>query len=270
VKAKPWSSPKTTERALALLEDLGGLDWKRAKVADVGAGRGWFSRVLSERLRETQGLDPREHVFPCDAAPESFEVDELVCVRTGAGGRLPFEDGSLDAAVSLEVIEHVEDQLGFLKEVARIVKPGGLVVVSTPNVLSLTSRVRTLLWGFPELYDPLPLEGGDPRCLSGHIHPIAPYFLAHAALRAGLVDPSLHPDRTKRSSAVYAVLLAPALFLAQVSHRSRLARKHPDVLAANRKLIAEQSGWSMLTSRTAILSARTPGRRPGEPIGAPR
>lgn len=257
MKAKPWSSPKTTERALALLEEMGRLDWTRAKVADVGAGRGWFSLVLANRLRETLGLDPKEHVFPCDACPESFEVEELECVRTGAGGRLPFADASLDAAVSLEVIEHVEDQLGFLKEIARVVKPGGLVVVSTPNVLSLTSRVRTLLWGFPELYDPLPLEGADPRVLSGHIHPIAPYFLAHAALRAGLVDPRLHSDRTKRSSAVYALLLAPALLLAQVSHRSRLARKHPEVLDANRRLIAEQSGWRMLTSRTAILSART-------------
>jgi 2-polyprenyl-3-methyl-5-hydroxy-6-metoxy-1,4-benzoquinol methylase len=254
VKAKPWSSPKTTERALALLEDL---DWSQARVADVGAGRGWFSRVLSERLRETKGLDPKEHVFPCDAAPDSFEVDELDCVPLGPGGRLPFEDASFDAAVSLEVIEHVEDQLGFLKEIARIVKPGGLVIVSTPNVLSLTSRIRTLLWGFPELYDPLPLEGGDPRVLSGHIHPIAPYFLAHAALRAGLVDPHLHSDRTKRSSALYAVLLSPALFVAQLSHRSRMARKHPDVFEANRRLIAEQSGWKMLTSRTTILSAHT-------------
>jgi 2-polyprenyl-3-methyl-5-hydroxy-6-metoxy-1,4-benzoquinol methylase len=239
---------------------LNGLDWHRARIADVGAGRGWFSRVLSERLRVAFGLEPREHVFPCDAAPESFEVEDLECVRTGPNGRLPFPDASCDAAVSLEVIEHVEDQLAFLREIARIVKPGGVVIVSTPNVLSLASRVRTLLWGFPELYDPLPLEGGDPRCLTGHIHPIAPYFLAHAALRAGLVDPSLHSDRTKRSSALLVVLLAPALLLAQLFHRSRLARKHPDVLESNRRLIAEQSGWRLLTSRTAILFARAAGR----------
>jgi 2-polyprenyl-3-methyl-5-hydroxy-6-metoxy-1,4-benzoquinol methylase len=242
---------------LALLD---GLDWPRARIADIGAGRGWFSRVLSERLRSAHGLEPREHVFPCDAAPESFEVEELECVRTGPNGRLPFPDASCDAAVSLEVIEHVEDQQAFLREIARIVKPGGVVIVSTPNVLSLTSRVRTLLWGFPELYDPLPLEGGDPRRLSGHIHPIAPYFLAHAALRAGLVDPSLHADRTKRSSAVLAVLLAPALLLAQLYYRARLARKHPEVLESNRRLITEQSGWKMLTSRTAILSARVASR----------
>jgi SAM-dependent methyltransferase len=253
VKAKPWSSPKTSERVFELLE---GLDWVNARIVDVGAGRGWFSKVLAERLRERHGVDPREHVFPCDAFPESFEVEELECLRTRPDGGLPFPDGSFDAAVSIEVIEHVEDQLAFLREIVRVVKPGGTVVVTTPNVLSMASRVRTLLWGFPELYDPLPLDDRDTRRLSGHIHPIAPYFLAHAALRAGLVEPSLHSDRTKRSSAIWTVLLSPALLAAQVFHRARLRRKRPEVLEENRGLIAAQGGWSLLTSRTTILEAR--------------
>jgi 2-polyprenyl-3-methyl-5-hydroxy-6-metoxy-1,4-benzoquinol methylase len=256
-RAKAWSSPKTSERAFELLE---GLDWKTARILDVGAGRGWFSKVLAERLRTELGLDPREHVFPCDAFPESFEVDELECVRTRPDGTLPFPDASFDAAVSIEVIEHVEDHLAFLREIARVVKPGGRVVVTTPNVLSMASRLRTLLWGFPELYDPLPLSDRDTRRLSGHIHPIAPYFLAHVALRAGLVDPSLHSDRTKRSSAVLTVALAPALGLAQLFHRGRLRRKRPEVLRENRTLIAAQGGWRMLTSRTTILAARAPAR----------
>jgi 2-polyprenyl-3-methyl-5-hydroxy-6-metoxy-1,4-benzoquinol methylase len=257
VRAKSWSSPRTSERTFELLD---GLDWKHARILDVGAGRGWFSKVLAGRLRDEHGVDPREHVFPCDAFPESFEVDELECVRTGPGGALPFPDASFDAVVSIEVIEHVEDHLAFLREIARVLKPGGIVVVTTPNVLSMTSRVRTLLWGFPELYDPLPLTDRDTRRLSGHIHPIAPYFLAHAALRAGLVDPSLHHDRVKRSSAILAVLLAPALLVAGLFHRARLARKRPEVLRENRGLLADQGGWKMLTSRTAILAARAPAR----------
>jgi SAM-dependent methyltransferase len=149
VRAKSWSSPKTVERAVELLQ---GLDWKNARILDVGAGRGSFSQLLSRRLREEHGLDPREHIVPCDVIPESFEVEELECVRTPPEGKLPFPDASFDAAVSLEVIEHVENQLSFLREIARVVKPGGIVVVTTPNVLSMASRVRTLLWGFPELY----------------------------------------------------------------------------------------------------------------------
>jgi 2-polyprenyl-3-methyl-5-hydroxy-6-metoxy-1,4-benzoquinol methylase len=256
-RATAWSAPKTTERTLQLLD---GLDWKSAKILDVGAGRGFFSQILAGRLREEFGVDPRNHVFPCDAFPESFEVDELDCRRTGPGGELPFPDRSFDAAVSIEVIEHVEDQLAFLREIARVVKPGGIVVVTTPNVLSMTSRVRNLLWGFPELYDPLPLSDRDTRRLSGHIHPIAPYFLAHVALRAGLVDPTLHHDRIKRSSAILTVLLSPALLAAGFFHRARLARKRPEVLRENRGLLEVQGGWKMLTSRTAMLAARTPPR----------
>ena len=254
MKAKPWSSPKTTERVVALLE---GLDWSRAKVADVGAGRGWFSKVLSDRLRADR-LDPREHVFPCDAEPRSFEVEELECRALRADGTLPFPDATFDAVVSIEVVEHVEDQVAFLRELGRIAKPGAPVIVSTPNVLSLSSRVRTLLWGFPELFDPLPLEGGDARICSGHIHPVAPYFLAHAALRAGLARPSLHSDRTKRSSALLTVLLSPFLFVAGRLHRARMSRKRPEVLAENRGLIDEQTSWPMLTSRTAILRVERP------------
>jgi SAM-dependent methyltransferase len=254
-RAKAWSSPKTTDRTLELLD---GLDWTRARIVDVGAGRGWFSKILAERLREGFGIDPREHVFPCDTFSESFEFDGLECRRTGPDGSLPFPDASFDAAISIEVIEHVEDQLSFLCEMARVVKPGGLVVVTTPNVLSMTSRVRNLLWGFPELYDPLPLSGRDTRRLSGHIHPIAPYFLAHAALRAGLVSPSLHHDRIKRSAAFLTVMLSPALLLSQGFHRARLRRKRPEILRENRGLLDAQGGWKLLTSRTTILAARVP------------
>ena len=46
--------------------------------------------------------------------------------------------------------------------------------------------------------------------MSGHIHPISPYFLALAARRAGLVDITFHPDRTKTSGAILATLLGAA------------------------------------------------------------
>ena len=255
MKAKPWSSPSTTKRALALLEDL---DWSRVKVADVGAGRGWFSKVVADRLR-SRHLDPREHVFPCDAVPSSFEAEGLECRALLPDGRLPYPDRTFDAAVSIEVVEHVEDQFAFLRELARIVKSDGWVVVTTPNVLSLASRVRMLLWGFPQLFDPLPLEGGDRRVCSGHIHPISAYFLAHAALRAGLSEISLHSDRTKRSSAFLALLLGALLFPCGWFHRVRLARKHPAVYASNRKLIDDQLAWGMLTSRTVVMRARKRG-----------
>ncbi len=256
---KGLSNPATTRAVLALLADL---DWSGARVADVGAGRGHFCAVLGAWLQAERRLDPARHLFPCDLFPESFQVPQLTCARTGADGRLPWADGSFDAVVSIEVIEHVEDQFAFLRELARIARPGARVIVTTPNVLSLSSRVRTLLWGFPELFDPLPLGNGDARLLSGHIHPVSPYYLAYDALRAGLVEPTLVPDRRKRSSLFWTLLLSPALLSARAFQTRRLARKHGETLAQNRSLLTALGGLGMLTSRTAILCARKPLENP--------
>ncbi|MBM3977568.1 MAG: class I SAM-dependent methyltransferase [Planctomycetes bacterium] len=255
---KGLSIPATTRAVRAV---LGELDWKRTKLADVGAGRGYFCALLSEELA-ARGFEPAAQLFPCDLLPDSFAVPGLACAPIGPGGRLPYADEAMDAVVAIEVVEHVEDQFAFLRELARVTRPGGTVVVTTPNVLSLTSRVRTLLWGFPELFDPLPWEQADVRFTTGHIHPIHPWFLAHAALRAGLVEPVLAGDRHKRSSMALGLPLALPLLLARAAHLCRLRRKAPAVLARNAALLRQLGGFGMLTARTAILCARKPAGSP--------
>jgi SAM-dependent methyltransferase len=249
-----WSLPITTERVLELIEPL---DWPHAKVADVGAGAGYFSQQLSDRLR-ARGLSPGDHISACDVMPDSFACEGVECAKVGADGKLPFPDERFDAVVSIEVIEHVEDQFAFLRELARIAKPGAPVVVTTPNVLNINSRLRTLVSGFPVLYDPLPLDSHDPRWLGGHIHPVSPYFLGYAAIRAGLVRPELHADRIKKSGMALAALLSPLLVIGRGAMRARMARKYPDELKQNRQLLAEAESWRMLTCRTAVLRAWKP------------
>ena len=251
----PLSHSVTTERVLDLLE---GLDWARARVCDVGAGNGYFSQALGERLRG-RGLDPAAHLAACDVVPEEFRYAPVPCAPIGADGRLPYDDASFDAVVSIEVVEHVENQFAFLRELTRIARPGAVLVVTTPNTLNANSRLRTLLQGFPLLFDPLPLAAGDVRHLSGHIHPISPYFLAVAALRAGLIAPRFHPDRTKTSAVLQTALLAPALWLAAAAQQRRLRRKWPGVYEQNAEILRAVNGWGMLTCRTAVLEVRKPG-----------
>lgn len=249
-----WSAPATSRCVLELLADV---DWSSARFVDVGAGRGHFVRLVAERLR-ARGFEPRDRIFACDLVPGSFEVADVDCRPIGDGGRLPFGDGEFDAIVSIEVVEHVEDPFLFWRELARIAKPGATIVVTTPNVLNVNSRLRTLFTGFPLLFDPLPLDRHDPRRLGGHIHPLTPYYLAYGALRAGLAEPSFHPDRTKASAVALACVLWPLLRVGRLRHELRWRRKTPDILEQNRALLEAQNGWALQTCRSTVLRVRKP------------
>ena len=61
---------------------------------------------------------------------------------------LPFRRESFDLVLMLEVIEHLPDIPHSLREIARVLKPGGIAIVTTPNRLNVISRVHYLLTGF--------------------------------------------------------------------------------------------------------------------------
>jgi SAM-dependent methyltransferase len=61
---------------------------------------------------------------------------------------LPWPDGAFDAVFSTEGIEHLENHFSFLREVCRILKPSGVLVLTTPNITALRSRVRFFGSGF--------------------------------------------------------------------------------------------------------------------------
>jgi SAM-dependent methyltransferase len=247
-----WLTDEVDERQTELLWRLLGLE-PGAEVVDVACGHGRIAHRLAGRGAVVTGLDADPFFLAraraVDSGAEYVEGD----MRT-----LPFADASFDAVVSIEVIEHVEDPFFFWRELARIAKPGATVVVTTPNVLNINSRLRTLFTGFPLLFDPLPLDAHDPRRLGGHIHPLTPYYLAYGALRAGLNEPSFHPDRTKASAVALTLLLWPLLRLARLRHEMRWRRKSPTILDQNRALVEAQNGWHLLTSRSAVLRVRKP------------
>jgi methionine biosynthesis protein MetW len=81
------------------------------------------------------------------SAVEATRARGLEAVQVEDSGRLPFPDGSFDAAVSLEVIEHLFQPEATLREAVRVVRPGGVVVVSTPNVAYWRRRLDLVLLG---------------------------------------------------------------------------------------------------------------------------
>lgn len=68
-------------------------------------------------------------------------------VQGDACAPLPFADASFDALVSKEGVEHFENQAAFLRECARVLRPGGLLVITTPNIMHLAARLSAFLTG---------------------------------------------------------------------------------------------------------------------------
>jgi len=99
-------------------------------VLDVACGTGYGAEVLRKGgVRAVVSLDMSEDALRFGAAP--FALRAVL----GDAQRLPFPDEAFDACVSFETIEHVPEAEGFARELARILRPGGALLLSTPNVL---------------------------------------------------------------------------------------------------------------------------------------
>lgn len=98
-----------------------------ATLLDVGCGDGWFLREMQTVGWSVSGLDPD---------PEAVAVARAsgLAVREGMLEDGVFADGHFDAITLNHVVEHLPDPVGTLSVCRRILKPGGLIWVSTPNL----------------------------------------------------------------------------------------------------------------------------------------
>ena len=122
------------------------------KVVDIGPGRGELLGHVREESA-ARGLQVEAHAvdylpsilerFPEDVRTHLFNLHELADTGTEVR-RLPLETGQFDMAFFTEVIEHITFPQVMISEFARILKPGGLFVITTPNIMCLGNRIATL------------------------------------------------------------------------------------------------------------------------------
>jgi SAM-dependent methyltransferase len=250
---RPISHRSTNDKALQLVLPLVR---PGVRVADIGAGEGFFSQLLGEHVKSRSGLEPSDVITACDIFPEYFRYPAVKCLKILPDGRLPYDDSSIDVACSLEVIEHVEDQFAFTRELHRILRPGGLAIISTPNVLNLNSRWRNLHSGFATLFDPLLLSSADPVHTSGHINPVSYYYLAYRLRRAGFAATSVAYDRFKDSARFLLIICGPMIWIGNQLFKRRLRARKKDVASENESILNDMWSLAMLTSRSVIAIAR--------------
>jgi 2-polyprenyl-3-methyl-5-hydroxy-6-metoxy-1,4-benzoquinol methylase len=153
-------------KAAAWISVLGLSAAERGKLLDVGCGNGEFLATMKELGWDTVGVETDERA--AEGARERFGLD----VRTGTVDVVAFPDDSFDAVSLSHVIEHVYDPVTLLSECRRILRPGGKLIVLTPNTRSLGHRIFRAAWRGLE----------PPR----HIHLFNRVTLRSAVQRAGL------------------------------------------------------------------------------------
>jgi len=105
-------------------------------VVDFPAGNGVTSRILME-------IGAKPMAF--DLFPEYFRIEGMDCRRADIRTGIPVEDAHADALICQEGIEHFSDQYRALCEFNRVLKPGGMLLITTPSYSSLRSRISYLL-----------------------------------------------------------------------------------------------------------------------------
>lgn len=144
------------------------------ELLDVGCGDGRVGKRFAALGYRVSGLD---------AAPENVAAASAAGIdaRHGdAGEPLPFDSRRFDVVYAGEIIEHLFDTAAFVAELARVTRPGGTVIVTTPNLAHLPDRLRLLLGGTPTQTQPLH------PFLKLHIRPFTARSLRQALEQAGL------------------------------------------------------------------------------------
>lgn len=185
-------------------------------LVDVGCGTGQLWPLVQERFSRYVGVDA-----VCYAGfPEGLEwhrVDLNSC-------RIPVADAGADTVIAVETIEHLENPRAFMRELMRILKPGGWLFVTTPNILSLLSFLTLAIkQRFANFHD---------ANYPAHITPLLEADLRRIAAEGGLRDVEIafsHQGRLIFTSRHYPWALS-RLFPRAFSDNLLLAGRKPHAL----------------------------------------
>jgi SAM-dependent methyltransferase len=195
-----------------------------ATILDYGAGEG----ALSARLKDNGFC-----VTAADIDLESFKCPEIPFTRVDFD--LPAEvdayvsahENVYDAVIGVEVIEHVQDQWKYARQLMTMVKPGGLVLVSTPNTTSWLSRAIFFRTGHFHQFADSDLE-------YGHISPVTSWELGLILKSAGGTEIEVRPAGT-----------LPPVFL---SGFNRMSLMNLMILPFRMFMRGNLDGWSVIAT----------------------
>jgi len=139
IEVRARQSRGTSGEAIYALVDsvLTGRHRGGGVLADVGCGTGTLWSRLRPRFDRCLGVDAvRYEGLPPDIEFSAHDLDQP---------GIPLADGCADVVAAVETVEHLENPWAFARDLARIARPAGWVVMTTPNQLSLLSKATLVL-----------------------------------------------------------------------------------------------------------------------------
>jgi SAM-dependent methyltransferase len=220
---------------------------------DIGSGHGELIALLREK-----GLV--KHSSACDYTKGLMKLDDVeVAVANLNEAGLPFSDAHFDLVTCTEVIEHLEHYRETLREMYRVLQPSGRLVITTPNILNLKSRIRFLIFGFYNLFGPLHIRESELHLTGGHINPVSSFYLAHSLLDAGFQDIRLSIDKRQSTSMFWlALLYLPIKLFSALTLRKEKAR-YKTIDAHNEPFVRQVNSIDVLLGRTIVVGCSKPG-----------
>lgn len=210
------------------------------RVLDLPAGNGLLADALRDMGHEVECGDINRE------RPDYRYVD--------MSQPLPFADGAFDSALCLEGVEHLIDPVLFISELSRVIRPGGFIVLSTPNVMNFYSRLQVLFTGSYYQFNPaaVPQVAPGEAADRGHVFPLSYFQLRYLFEQHGARVRQVLGDKYKRK------LLFPLYFLLMPgvwlwSQLLYLRQGDQRQVARNRELYEHAMSAPLLFSRSLVL-----------------
>ena len=110
---------------------------KGKKVLDIASGEGYGSAIIASLAAEVIGVDLDQYAV--EDAIAKYKFDNLI-FKQGSATNIPLEDNSIDIVISFETLEHHDKHEEMIVEVKRVLKPNGMLIISTPDKLVYSDK----------------------------------------------------------------------------------------------------------------------------------
>jgi SAM-dependent methyltransferase len=227
----PMAHQAVHDTVASILEQL-----PRGKLLDVPAGEGALAASLDKIGFAVQC---------CDLYPEIFRLRNIEIRQGDLSGSLPYSDRTFEYVTCIEGLEHIENPQQAVREFARVLRPGGHLVTSVPNILNIEERLKWLFYGYTSHFKPITRasvrdvhEQFDGKVeVALHVNPIGYSELRYALEEYGFEIVRLYRDKRKSKLWIYWPIVALIRLVARLAPAAKRRERWSEELQSDEVLL---------------------------------